>query len=213
MRHRSPRTKLLHQQPGTVRAQPLQRQALPHLREGRSGRRRADAAGTRMREVPELPGDTWPPGTLAHQALVQGRGDSLPIPESSPCQHRGTGLASLPYRQPTAREASLEPLTVLRPLCLHLLASPLEVPPVFVRHPGHLDHTPDRLRTRAVAEQHGEPCTGVEPVGLRAPPTTFDLDTRRIAPNVVDPMGQEAAMQPEPVPSSLLTALDASGIG
>jgi hypothetical protein len=76
-----------------------------------------------------------------------------------------------------------------------------------------MDHPPDLLLTRAVADQHGEQFPGVESVGLRASPTTFDLDTRRIDHNVVDPMCHEAAMQPEPVPSSLITAIDAGVIG
>jgi hypothetical protein len=56
---------------------------LPHLLDGRIGLRRADAAGPRIREVPELPVDTLQPGKLVQQALVQVRWDSLPIPEPS----------------------------------------------------------------------------------------------------------------------------------
>jgi hypothetical protein len=101
MRDLSPRKKLLHTQPGPVRAQPLQLQELPHLLDGRIGLRRADAAGALIREGPDLPGDKWQPGKFAQQALVQVRWDGLPIPEPSPFQHRGNIRAHFLHRQPT----------------------------------------------------------------------------------------------------------------
>ena len=81
MRDLSPGKTRLHTPPGPVRAQSLQRQELPHRLDGRIGRRRADAAGALIREVPDLPGAALQPSKFAPQALVQVRWHCLPIPE------------------------------------------------------------------------------------------------------------------------------------
>jgi hypothetical protein len=121
----------------------------------------------------------------------------------------GNPRPPLAHRQPSARQAALAAVTRQRPLRLHRLQGPGHVSPVFVPAPGHLDHPPDFLLPRAVADPHREQFAGIAPVRLCAPPAAFALDTGSGHREVVDARRAQRAMEPEPLASRLIAPIPA----
>ena len=84
----------------------------------------------------------------------------------------------------------------------------MQLPPVLVRDTGDLQDAPDVAFALLPAHQHAQQLTGVEGIGLAAPTTPLDFDTRRVHHLVRDAAALQETVQPKAVAARFVATVD-----
>jgi hypothetical protein len=106
------------------------------------------------------------------------------------------------------REQAFDPVDVLNALGDEPLAFTVGPACVLALHRGYLNHVAGSAIAAAPCDQSPQQHRRVQPIGFGPARPAVDLKTARIHHQAGDPLGGEAAVQPEPIVACLVTEDD-----
>jgi hypothetical protein len=88
----------------------------------------------------------------------------------------------------------------------------MELTAIFFLHTRDPHDTPHPLFPSDIAPEHGEQLMHIDAIRLRSTVTTIDFNTGRVHDDVLHPLSHSTAVEPEPIPASLVITDDAGVI-
>jgi hypothetical protein len=141
------------------------------------------------------------------QPSMEPGGERLAIPEAQRDQlfrQRGRDRKSDSLGRQQASHAIHDPRAIL----FDGLQFSLEVPRIFRRDTRYVDDAPRMTFTGQIPRQQAEEAVQVDAVGLRPPRSSLDFDARRIHDQILDTVGDQPPMEPEPFTTGLVATHD-----
>jgi len=78
----------------------------------------------------------------------------------------------------------------------------------FLHHAGPVDDTPHLLFSSRVTQEHREPLVHIEAIGLGPAVAALDLHAGRVDSHIVHPLGDQGAVEPDPITAGLIATHD-----